>query len=198
MRTRKTALERIDSPLGDEKAIREAVVNAIVHNDYTREVPPKIELFANRLEITSYGRLPEGLSRDDFFSGVSVPRNKELMRVFRDLELVESLGSGMTYIMKKYGRDNFQFLDNFIRISIPYNPVLEHETINGGINGGINDGINGAIKKAIADNAGIDVARLVAVLGKSRRTIERAIARLKQQGVIEYRGSKKTGGYCKL
>ena len=51
------------------------------------------------------------------------------------------------------------------------------------------------IKKAIVDNAGIDVARLVAVLGKSRRTVERAIARLKQQGVIEYRGSKKTGGY---
>ena len=70
-------------------------------------------------------------------------------------------------------------------------PDLEHETINGGINGGI----NGAIKKAIVDNAGIDVARLVAVLGKSRRTVERAIARLKQQGVIEYRGSKKTGGY---
>ena len=100
-------------------------------------------------------------------------------------------GSGMTYIMKKYGRDNFQFLDNFIRISIPYNPDLEHETINGGINGGI----NGAIKRAIVDNAGIDVARLVAVLGKSRRTVERAIARLKQQGVIEYRGSKNTGGY---
>ena len=74
-----------------------------------------------------------------------------------------------------------------LRISIPYNPDLEHETINGGI--------NGAIKKAIVDNAGIDVARLVAVLGKSRRTVERAIARLKQQGVIEYRGSKKTGGY---
>ena len=36
--------------------------------------------------------------------------------MFRDLELVESLGSGMTYIIKKYGRDNFQFLDNFIRI----------------------------------------------------------------------------------
>ena len=51
------------------------------------------------------------------------------------------------------------------------------------------------VKKAIVDNAGIDVARLVAVLGRSRRTVERAIARLRQQGVIEYRGSKKTGGY---
>ena len=42
------------------------------------------------------------------------------MRIFRDLELVESLGSGMGYIMQKYGRDNFIFLDNFIRMTVPY------------------------------------------------------------------------------
>ena len=120
VRTRKTALERIDTPLWDEKAVREAVINAIVHNDYTREVPPKVELFSDHLEITSFGRLPEGLTKDDFFAGVSIPRNKELMRIFRDLELVESLGSGMGYIMKKYGRGNFVFLDNFIRMTIPY------------------------------------------------------------------------------
>ena len=42
------------------------------------------------------------------------------MRIFRDLELVESLGSGMGYIMKKYGRENFIFLDNFIRMTVPY------------------------------------------------------------------------------
>ena len=120
VRTRKTALERIDTPLWDERAVREAVINAIVHNDYTREVPPKVEIFSDRLEITSFGRLPEGLSREDFFAGVSIPRNKELMRIFRDLELVESLGSGMGYIMQKYGRDNFIFLDNFIRMTVPY------------------------------------------------------------------------------
>ena len=120
VRTRKTALERIDTPLWDEKAVREAVINAIVHNDYTREVPPKVELFSDHLEITSFGRLPEGLTKDDFFAGVSIPRNKELMRIFRDLELVESLGSGMGYIMQKYGRENFIFLDNFIRMTVPY------------------------------------------------------------------------------
>ena len=120
VRTRKTALERIDTPLWDERAVREAVINAIVHNDYTREVPPKVELFSDHLEITSFGRLPEGLTKDDFFAGVSIPRNKELMRIFRDLELVESLGSGMGYIMQKYGRENFVFLDNFVRMTVPY------------------------------------------------------------------------------
>ena len=76
-------------------ALREAIVNSIVHNDYTREVPPKFEFFDDRFEITSYGTLPEGLSEEDFFEGVSMPRNKEIMRIFRDLELVEHLGSGV-------------------------------------------------------------------------------------------------------
>lgn len=56
-------------------------------------------------------------------------------------------------------------------------------------------GINGGIKNVIAANAGIDVAQLVAILGKSRRTVERAVAQLKKERIIEYRGSKKTGGY---
>jgi len=49
----------------------------------------------NRIEITSAGRLPIGMTKEEFFSGVSNPRNKELMRVFRDVELVESLGTGL-------------------------------------------------------------------------------------------------------
>ena len=68
---------------------------AIVHNDYTSEVPPKFEFFDDRIEITSFGSLPQGLTESEFFEGYSVPRNKELMRIFRDLDLVEHLGSGV-------------------------------------------------------------------------------------------------------
>ncbi len=50
----------------DKTALREAFLNAIVHNDYTREVPPLVEIFSNRLVITSYGGLIEGLSKEDF------------------------------------------------------------------------------------------------------------------------------------
>ena len=52
-----------------------------------------IQKIADRIEITSAGGLPEGLSKQEFFEGFSVPRNKELMRIFKDLELVEQLGS---------------------------------------------------------------------------------------------------------
>lgn len=83
------------------------------------EVPPKFEIFPDRLEITSAGRLPESMSREEFFNGISIPRNKELMRIYRDLELVESLGSGIPRIISAYGENCFRFTDNFIRITFP-------------------------------------------------------------------------------
>jgi predicted HTH transcriptional regulator len=114
-----TPVERKETPLWDKVALREAVINAIVHNDYSFEVPPKFEIFPDRLEITSAGRLPESLTREEFFSGISIPRNKELMRIYRDVELVESLGSGIPRILKAYGEECFKFTDNFIRITFP-------------------------------------------------------------------------------
>jgi len=114
-----TPMERVETPLWNKVALREAVINAIVHNDYSFEVPPKFEIFPDRLEITSAGRLPESLSREEFFSGISIPRNKELMRIYRDVELVESLGSGIPRILRAYGEDCFKFTDNFIRITLP-------------------------------------------------------------------------------
>lgn len=88
-------------------------------------MPPKFEIFPDRLEITSAGRLPESLSKEEFFNGISIPRNKELMRIYRDLELVESLGSGIPRILKVYGEECFKFTDNFIRITFP---VTAHDT----------------------------------------------------------------------
>ena len=127
--TELTYMSRIDTPLWDERAIHEAVINFIVHNDYSREVPPKFEIFSDRLEITSYGRLPENMSEDEFFNGVSIPRNKELMRIFRDVEMVESLGSGMPRIMQVYGRECFTFMEHFIRFTVPfYKDVTDNVT----------------------------------------------------------------------
>tara|TARA_R110002051_G_scaffold15064_2_gene47624 strand:- start:20037 stop:21344 length:1308 start_codon:yes stop_codon:yes gene_type:complete len=114
-----TSKQRIERKLWNPIALREAIYNAIVHNDYTREVPPKFEIFDDRIEITSAGSLPEGLSEMDFFEGVSIPRNKELMRVYRDLELVEQLGSGVPRILESYGKDCFRFMDNFTRMTFP-------------------------------------------------------------------------------
>jgi predicted HTH transcriptional regulator len=108
-----TSKERIEKRLWNPVALREATINAIVHNDYTSEVPPKFEFFDDRIEITSFGSLPQGMTEKEFFEGYSIPRNKELMRVFRDLDLVEHLGSGVPRILRSYGKECFKFTENF-------------------------------------------------------------------------------------
>ena len=115
-----TPKERLKRSMVDETALREALVNAIVHNDYSREVPPVVELFSDRLTITSYGGLPQGLSRENFFRCRSLPRNRELMRVFRDVDLVEQLGSGMSRILDVYDQSIFTFEDNFLIVTFPF------------------------------------------------------------------------------
>jgi len=73
----------------------------------------------NRTEITSFGSLPQGMTESEFFEGYSVPRNKELMRIFRDLDLVEHLGSGIPRILRSYGKECFKFTENFLRMTFP-------------------------------------------------------------------------------
>lgn len=54
-----------------------------------------------------------------FFEGYFVPRNKELMRVFKDLGMVEQLGSGVPRILESYGKECFSFSDHFLRMIFP-------------------------------------------------------------------------------
>src|SRR5690606_34716224 len=119
-----TSKERIDTRLWNAVALREAIINAIIHNDYIREIPPKFEIFSDRLEITSYGGLFEGMIQEDFFDGLSLPRNKELMRVYKDLGMVEQLGSGIPRILQAYSKDCFKFSENYLRMSFPASEKL--------------------------------------------------------------------------
>jgi len=63
--------------------------------------------------------------KNNIFMEYSVPRNKELMRVFKDLEMVEYLGSGVPRILRKYPRSVFIFTPNFIRIIFPFEKSLD-------------------------------------------------------------------------
>lgn len=120
--------QREERKLINPIALREAVINAIIHNNFSNEVPPKFELFADRLEITSAGGLPAGFDEEEFFMGYSVPQNKELMRVFRDLDMVEQLGSGVPRILEHYPRSIYHFTHNFIRLVLPYAEGFDRAT----------------------------------------------------------------------
>jgi len=128
-KTQITSKERIDTRLWNGIALREAIINAIVHNDYSHEVPPKFEIFDDRIEITSAGSLPDLLSQEEFFEGFSIPRNQEIMRIFKDLELVEHLGSGIPRILEAYPQQCFKFTENFLRMTFPNEWDLSEDEI---------------------------------------------------------------------
>ncbi len=104
----------------DSKALKEAVINAIVHNDYSYGNSPIIELYSDRVEITSAGGLPQELSQEEFLEGVTAPRNKELIRVFKDVDLIENIGSGVLRILDAYDKSCFKFMEHFLRVSFKY------------------------------------------------------------------------------
>jgi len=77
-------------------AIREAVINAIVHADYAQLGSPiRIAVFDNRIELDNPGLLPFGLTVEDIQRGVSKLRNRVIGRVFHELHLIEQWGSGI-------------------------------------------------------------------------------------------------------
>lgn len=114
-----TSRNRLERKLVNPVAFQEAYINAVVHNDYNLGWPV-VEFYSDRVTITSTGGLVEGLSEEDFFNGRSMLRNRELMRVFKDVELVEMLGSGMQRILQVYDRSVFEITPGFIVVTFPY------------------------------------------------------------------------------
>lgn len=101
-------LYRIDKRDYPEEALREALINAIVHRDYDRDVSTNIRIFADRIEIASFGGLPPNTTVETFLLGLSMPRNRNLADIFYRLELIEAFGSGipkMTRIYQKSGQE---------------------------------------------------------------------------------------------
>lgn len=104
----------------DPAALKEAVLNAIIHQDYLNAATPVFEIYADRIEVTSSGGLPNGMSKKDFFEGKSIPANPDIMRIFKELHMIKSLGSGVQKIVSKYPQSIFEISDNFIVVTFPY------------------------------------------------------------------------------
>jgi len=106
------------------QVVREAVINALVHADYSQKGSAiQIAIFDDRIEITNPGALPFGLSLKTALSGFSQLRNKVIGRVFRELNLVESWGTGlrrMIEICQNQGISvpQFEELDNYFRVTL--------------------------------------------------------------------------------
>lgn len=146
--------------------------------------------------FTSYGGLIPGQSERDFFSCSSMPRNRELMRVFKDVGLVEQLGSGMSRILKVYDKSIFHITDHFIKVEFPFSmPVNTTYIANGDINGDIKQEttIEDRVLALIEEKPSITAAQLAEVTKVSTRKISRIMKDLRESGMIVRIGSNKTG-----
>ena len=189
-----TSTTRKEQPLWNKVALREAVINAIVHNDYTTENPPVFEIFSDRIEITSTGGLSIIKNIDDFFSGYSNPTSRELMRIYKDLELVEHLGSGLNRILEAYDKDSFVMKQNYMK-----NIFYKNETpLDGVVSGGVNGVVSGGVRELlefIQTNPGLRANELSKHIDTPLRTVQRWLKQLKDENKIEFQGAPKTGGY---
>ena len=189
-----TKRPRQDKYLFDYDSVNEAVVNSIVHNDWSIS-EPQISFYSNRLEILSHGGLPHNLSNDEFFAGISKPRNVALMKIFSDLDIVDHTGHGIPTIVERYGKGVFDIQDNYILVTIPFDEEVLSK-IDVGVNVGVNVGINDKEKlilEMLLNDPTLTAGKISSIVKKSKRTIERYFKTLQEKGYLERSGSDKTG-----
>ena len=195
-----TVRPRIDTYLFDYDSVNEAIVNAIVHNDWSI-AEPQISFFKDRIEILSHGGLPHTLSLEDFYRGISKPRNIRLMKIFSDLDIVDHTGHGVPIIIEKYGRGAFEISDNHIIVTIPFDLEVM-KSINVGVNVGVNVDVNinkneRQIIELILNDPTLTAEKISIKINKTKRTAERYLKTLQEKGYIERNGSDKNG-YWKI
>ena len=116
-------LDRIDKWDYPAEALREALLNAITHRDYSFSGSTLISIFDDRIEFVTIGGLVRGLTYNDIMLGVSALRNQNLANVFYRLKLIEAYGTGILKINESYAdcevKPQFEVTDNAFKITLP-------------------------------------------------------------------------------
>jgi ATP-dependent DNA helicase RecG len=116
-------LLRVDQRDYPEVAIREALLNSLVHRDYSYSASTLISVYDDRIELVSVGGLVNGISINDIMMGLSVCRNSKLANVFYRLQLIEAYGTGMRKIVNAYEnsrkKPKIEATDNAFKIILP-------------------------------------------------------------------------------
>lgn len=116
-------LDRIDLRDYPEEAVREALLNSIVHRDYSVGASNLINIYDDRIEFVSIGGLVSGLELQSIFLGISQTRNPNLAAVFYRMRLIESYGTGIGKIQRVYNGNVkepvFETAKGVFRVTLP-------------------------------------------------------------------------------
>lgn len=126
-------LDRIDIRDYPESALREALLNSIVHKDYGYGSSTLISIFDDRIEILTVGGLVKGLTKDDIMIGTSILRNKKLANVFYRLKWIEAYGTGIIKMNEAYKESSqhpiIEITDNAFKVTLPSMTLTENSDI---------------------------------------------------------------------
>lgn len=210
--------EKWDYPLD---AIREIVINAIVHRDYRDSSDSVFKIFKDRIEFYNPGRLPEGLSVEKLLSGdyTSTIRNKKIAEIFKEADLIEKYGSGIARILDGFERHGsptpkFEEIGNGFRATA-FKEIINDDRENDRINDRVNDRVNDWVKdhsptynekdtlkpweketlliQKIEKNPSITAVELSRILNINERSVRRYLSKLKKEGKLKRIGSAKRG-----
>jgi ATP-dependent DNA helicase RecG len=179
------AVRRRDSWNLPPEAVREAVINAVVHADYAqRGAPIRLSVFDDRLEVENPGLLPFGLTIEDLPHGVSKLRNRVIGRTFNTMGLIEQWGSGvqrMTAACLAAGlaAPVFEELAIRFRVTIGTNRVGPS----------VVDEIDEAILASLGQGRGLATSAIAAAVGLSTRATRTRLARLVERGLVREIGT---------
>jgi ATP-dependent DNA helicase RecG len=163
-------------------AIRESLINALVHSDYAQKgAPIRVAVFDDRIEVENPGLLPFGLTIEEAKSGVSKVRNRVLARVFKELGYIEQWGSGLQRILsvcKEAGLDEPRFEEVGTRFRV----ILRR---TGSVAKPDIDPKDLKILRALRERGGLQTHQVARVIGLSERATSSRLKSLVARGLVK-------------
>ena len=202
-------LYRIDVRDYPEVAVREALLNLLVHRDYSFSASAFISIYEDRIEFVSIGGLMPGIDLEDVMVGISVCRNQDLANVFYRLHLIEAYGTGMGKIMKAYEsmqvKPVIETTKNTFKIILP-NINAKYEIENATVKTKSGTPVTVHTEKEISDEEGkiLEYARkhgaitrndVIGLLAVSASTAARVIRKMVKTNLLEQKGKARNTHY---
>lgn len=172
------------------EAYREGVINALIHRRFDVNSSVQISMFDDRVEITSPGGLPPGITRVAYIYGqISIIRNVTIAEVFYRIGLIEKFGTGILRIREEYSpyaaNPKFDITDDHIRVILP---VIDYDLAKQ------DKDIDELILDLLSHKSPLSRAQLEEMTGYKRSWLHQTIKRMVDQGIIEVVGG---GPYTK-
>lgn len=202
-------LYRIDVRDYPEVAVREALLNLLVHRDYSFSASAFISIYEDRIEFVSIGGLMPGIDLEDVMVGISVCRNQDLANVFYRLHLIEAYGTGMGKIMKAYEsmqvKPVIETTKNTFKIILP-NINAKYEIENAAVKTKSGTPVTVHTEKEISDEEGkiLEYARkhgaitrndVIGLLAVSASTAARVLRKMVKTNLLEQKGKARNTHY---